>query len=62
MAKTWMRLRGNAGGRNGSRSWFCSGCQKTHSISRDIEGMAGARKFCATAIRRGDLDRAKAEG
>lgn len=34
-------------------SWFCAGCGRTHPISRDIEGSADARHWCAASLRRG---------
>lgn len=52
MKKGWVRLTGNRNGRNGSLSWFCSGCAKSHSISRDIELVRGVEKHCGIAMRR----------
>lgn len=52
MAKTSQRLRGNASGRNGSRRWFCTGCKKHHSISRDIEKIDVINKFCGFYVKR----------
>lgn len=34
-------------------TWFCDGCGKLHPISRDIEGMDGARAWCLASIKRG---------
>jgi hypothetical protein len=36
------------------KTWFCAGCNRTHSISRDIEGDDGcAGYWCAHSIREG---------
>jgi len=36
-----------------ARTWYCDGCQKTHPLSRDIEGTRDARCWCAVSIIRG---------
>jgi hypothetical protein len=35
------------------KTWHCDGCGKPHSISIDIEGLDGLRKWCAASIIRG---------
>jgi hypothetical protein len=37
MAKTWQRLRGNKGGFK-PQPWFCAGCQKMHSGTKEKNG------------------------
>jgi hypothetical protein len=44
-------------GRGFPRRWFCSGCGKDHPLSREIEGVDYARKWCGHSIRRAAKER-----
>ena len=50
MRTSWLRLRGNASGRNGAgrpKSWFCAGCQRQHGGGAERTIALDGNSYCA---------------